>query len=105
MPRSRRHRPRKENIYEVEKVVKIINLGSSSPRASLSLNKKASSPKQKKSPGEALCKTKDDKETIRIRMVIKKLVEANVFRYDKEGRLRFHNRVIEGHIKGDPLWL
>ena len=46
---------------------------------------------------------KDEKEIIRIRMAVKKLVEANVFRHDKKGRLRFHNRIIEDDIKGAPL--
>ena len=72
------------------------------PSAKFLLKEMSSSHDQCVSLGEALDKIKDEKEIIHIRMVVKKLVEANVFRYDTKGLLRFHNRIIEGHIKGSP---
>ena len=49
-----------------------------------------------------LKKKKDEKDRDRIRMAIKSLVEANVFRYDSKGSLRYHNRIIENYIETNP---
>ena len=44
---------------------------------------------------------KGQEDVARIKMTIKSLVEANVFRYDGEGLLRYHNRLIENDIKNN----
>ena len=52
---------------------------------------------------EVLMKVKEKKDINCIKMTVKSLVEANVFRYDGEGFLRYHNRLIENDIKNNPL--
>ena len=50
---------------------------------------------------EVLMKVKEKKDIDCIKMTVKSLVEANVFRYDGEGLLRYHNRLIENDIKNN----
>ena len=50
---------------------------------------------------EVLMKVKEKKDINCIKMTVKSLVEANVFRYDGEGFLRYHNRLIENDIKNN----
>ena len=50
---------------------------------------------------EVLMKVKEKKDIDCIKMTVKSLVEANVFRYDGEGFLRYHNRLIENDIKNN----
>ena len=48
---------------------------------------------------EVLNKIKDKKDRDRIQMAMKSLVEASVFRYDSEGSLHYHNRMIQNYIE------
>ena len=44
-------------------------------------------------------KEKKDVDHHNVEIAIKSLVEANVFRYDGKGFLRYHNRMIQNYIK------
>ena len=50
---------------------------------------------------KVLRKNKEKKDSHRIKLTVKSLVEANVFRYDAKGLLRYHNRIIENDIKNN----
>ena len=44
-------------------------------------------------------KIKGEKDRSPVRITVNSLVQANVFRYDSEGSLRYHNRIIQNYIE------
>ena len=49
-----------------------------------------------------LKKIKVEKDRSPVRITVNSLVQANVFRYDSEGSLRYHNRIIQNYIEDNP---